>query len=260
LASEREGAVNLEADLWWLPPDVVLGSILVGVGHTEPLGDHDDLGALFQSFGQGGLPSTRAKAYTLAQVGRWREAWYDENVYRSLRLFDLAGRPALLGPFYLDFDADDAPDGTPDLEEAELAARRSIELLRAEGTDERDFKVWFTGHKGFNVEVRPDAVGVGDGASWAGVYADVLAKLRRYGVPQGVATPGINYVSPTVCLDRIFDERNPSQPGHTHLRVVGSKNVWLASDGTKRWRVKREVSLDELFKRTAREIAGKVES
>jgi hypothetical protein len=86
-----------------------------------------------------------------------------------------------------------------------------------------------------------------------------MAKLREAGLG-GQPVRANNYVQPNVSVDSIFNRFNLHQPRHTHLRLAGSKNVWLADDGTKRWRIKREVSIEELFSKDAAEIAGAVES
>jgi len=69
-----------------------------------------------------------------------------------------------------------------------------------------------------------------------------------------------NFVSPSVRVDNIFSRFRPHFLNHEHLRLAGSRNVWLAADGTKRWRTKRELAVEELFARTAFEIAGEAKS
>jgi len=128
--------VTLDADFWWLSPAADPDFLVVGVGHTEPLRDDDKLGLMIRPLSASSTELLRP----LSGLQQWRAEWSNENIYRTLRLFDREGQPALFGPFYLDLDADDGPDGTPDLAAAAGDARRCVELLRAEGTDERAIK------------------------------------------------------------------------------------------------------------------------
>ncbi len=244
---------NLADDLWWLPEGLQLVSLRFGVAHTEALSDEDGIGELWQSF-KSGEPSEDPKAYAIEDVAKWVEAWSNENVYRSLWVYDDSGRDKLLGPFYFDLDADDLNDA-PDLEGALRATRHLVEILGIRGIGESDIRVSFTVHKGFNVEVRPEIVGVFDGTTWSRRHSEILKELRRIGLRDSQGYD-LNFVSPTVRLDHIFHRLPPHGLSHSHVRLVGSKNVWLAPDGTKRWRLKRHVPLNALFSSSASDIAG----
>ena len=234
----------MDADFWWLS-DAEPDALLLGVAHTEPLRDADDLGQMIRSVDAHGLPSATAVPLALSDLTEWRGRCANENVYRSLRLFDLERRPVKVGPFYLDLDADDGPDGEPDFDAAAIATRQVAELLMRLAVQRVDLKVWMTGHKGFNVEVRPEALAIDGPEAWVQRHDNVLASL---------------HLPPRVGIDRIFSRFPPHALRHKYLRLTSSKNVWLAADGSKRWRIKREVTLEELFNRTGLQIAGEAQS
>ena len=239
----------VEANFWWGPPSDV-ANLMVGLGHTEPLGPHDDLGDLFQSFDQVKRPSTESVLYRLGFLNEWSQFWKNENIYRSLTLFDSEGQPARLGPFYLDIDAElNSPEGSLDLIDAANVAQNTVAFFMNSGVSESDIRIWFSGHKGFNVEVRPEAIAL-DSAdpsntiAWGEKLVEVRNALRSDGL---ITDPAPNVVSSRgTVLDNVFSRFWPHLLNHKHLRLGGSKNVWLEANGSKRARLKMPVSFAEL--------------
>ena len=100
--------------------------------------------------------------HSLAALGEGRQLSNNINVYRTLELFDEHQRPQIVGPFIIDVDNEThGPPYEQDIAAALLLAKAVVNLLvRKEGLSSSDLRVYFSGCKGFNVEVRPDAIGV----------------------------------------------------------------------------------------------------
>lgn len=178
----------------------------------------------------------------LQEEQQWRQRWNNINVFRSLFVYNCHREPVHVGPFYVDIDADRDEFGVRHYEGALHVARLVIDLLRQRGAAEPDMRVWFTGHKGFNVEARPEALGLPTHpasalAAWACLHEEVLDALRKQTGTAG--HPVVNQVGDYVYLDTIVKRSPPHELKHSYLRLPGSINVWIEDGGTKRGRMKR---------------------
>lgn len=240
-----ENSTN-EDDFWWIPRLNAASELLVGVAHLEAQRD-DDYGLLqmSRSIDAKGRASTLASLHPLPFLQEWRSIWKDENVFRTYELFDSDGQPVLIGPFYLDIDNENG-----DLDDALSVTRDCIALLRSEGVASLDLRVLFTGHKGFNVEVRPEAVGLNSTdmsklGSWREKTAEIILALRTQ---RAITGGNINTVSARgTVIDHILSQSPHFPIKHKYLRLVGSKNTWIDMANEKRWRIKVEVDVAKPF-------------
>lgn len=266
-------------DFWWIQEEE-RRSLYVGVGHHKPLTDDDQPCEIpwFRSLKNGGL-SLDEEHYPLAFINEWRKACSDTNVYRTLTLFDNKGQPVVLGSFLIDIDNSQLVTNAykEDLDDALRVARATIELLRTKPykVQEIDLRVFFSGRKGFNIEVRPSSLGI------EGAYEDqirlsatkldcIIMALRRcadissdsYTQYNGFKLYGAgNAVSNNeTIIDRIYGSRsNGYKLKHPYVRLHNSINEWTPKSGTKMARRKIRISLAELSGMSAEQICQKAQ-
>jgi len=82
------------------------------------------------------------------------------NIAKAFRVLKIAsassGVEDIIGPFLVDID-----NGDEDLEDALVVTRKTFHLLRDElRVDINSLRIFFTGHKGFNLEIRPQALDI----------------------------------------------------------------------------------------------------
>jgi len=231
---------DTRGDFWWLPKSATISDFRVGFQHYEPDSDWD--------------PTPPRNLHAIDELPRLAQQFSEENVFRSLKVFDSKGL-ALLGPFYLDIDA--GSEDSPNLDETLLVARACVVLLRDAGTSDTDLRVLFSGCKGFNVEVRPETfftkqhqdLGIRE---WEESHRQIVGALRK---SQGVfnSNPLVVAAHGTQ-IDRVVKRVGSSSifhVSHHFLRLTGSWNVWPKGRGRAR---KLEVPIDQLFTKTIEEI------
>ena len=229
------------SDLWWATPEQLNEFRYLYFGHHDPISDDDELKDTlwFHS-----LDPDHPRAHTLYSrdlVHSWRQHWQNTNVYRSLLLFN-EEKDGVVGPFLLDIDSsaydEQAMAYTEDLNEAHTVARMAALLLNDQWeVAETDIRVFFSGRKGYNFEVRPGTLGIdGDLNNQLLACERVQAKLRDELKAEGVAN----------LVDRVFGA--PLfwlPPRHPFIRLHGSINAWR-SQGTDHRRRRIELTLDNL--------------
>ena len=139
----------------------------------------------------------------------------------------------------VDIDSQDWTNGwTEHLDNARDIAVRAADILMSKWDlrEGSDFRVFFSGRKGFNIETRPEADGIRGNLQEQIVASakrldELIEELRR----QHPASPGI---------DRIYGDRFGYRLKHPYIRLHNSWNKW-ASDGTSE-RVRLELSVDRL--------------
>ena len=155
-------ASTFAGDFWWLPPGLDTAHLRIGVGHHRPLRDEEDpvpLNKWDRSLDASGNPSTDCCLYPLSFLEEWHTYWRGHNVYRTLKLFDASGQTKFLGPFIIDIDnvRREVDHWVEDLDDARKVARQTVKVL-SEPTFNvplEDMRIFFSGRKGFNIEVRP---------------------------------------------------------------------------------------------------------
>ncbi len=240
----------LETDFWWLRPEEVKKYKFVLVGHHDPYSDEPDSDRQpfsvpwYHSVDESENLSKDMKRYSLDFLNKWRRRCRNTNVFRSLALF-VAEENAeeLLGPFVVDIDREEYVPGkgyVQHLDDALEATRKAVRYLQQRyRVNESDLHVLFTGHKGFNIEVRPQAIGI---TSVSNRRKEFEARLEEINGDLG-AGGGKRFV------DKLHDD----------VRLHNSVNKWLGHNGQEVARMKYELALDDLFKLTATAICSRSE-
>ncbi len=258
------------SDFWWLTEREASQPWLVGVGHRSPLVDDDNPCAVpwYRSVDPGGKLSTDEKRHPLTYLDEWRHTCGNSEVFRTLELCPSreAQEGALLGPFLIDIDNSDWDDGyREDLEDALRVTRQVIEFV----TDSwklsaQDFRIFFTGRKGFNVEIQPGALQI-SGALASQI--DMSGKRQEAAIQYLRSQNRVKDQNGNAVSDRrTFIDRIYGSPlrGHylkkAYVRLHRSVNKWVTHGGTKIARMKLELSPKELFDSTAQAICSRSES
>jgi hypothetical protein len=249
---------GLEAsDFWWLPGEADLASLRVGVGHHRPKADNDDPALLewrcpvddveIQVRGNPCL-------HPLAALRDARRACHNTNIYRTLQVFGRA-RIEFLGPFILDVDNESRDNGySQDLDDAFRVTKEAVTLLLSEyRLTEPDIRVFFSGCKGFNIEVRPEALDI-DGD----VRQQVKEASRWWNrINQDLHRSQVLSDDYATSIDRVYWESGDLK--HPYLRLHASVNSWVASTGAATNRLKIEVDVDKLSSVSMHNISRRAE-
>lgn len=153
------------SDFWWLPEHIASSKLLVGVGHHHPFTDDENpySAEWFHSVGEGDELSHACRRYPPNFPKKWQSLCNNTDVYRTLELFTSdIGQSKILGPFLVDIDNANWNDGYEEnVRDAFLVTRRVMDFLsRHCKLRNQDRRVFFSGRKGFNIEVRPQAIGI----------------------------------------------------------------------------------------------------
>lgn len=255
--------VNLlePSDFWWLPEHESSGKLLVGVGHHRPLTDDDDPCSVewFHSVSEGHGLSPERKQYPLDFLKEWRSLCNNTNVYRTLELFaSNSSQSEILGPFLVDIDNSNWKDGYEEnLDDALLVACMVVDFLSGHWKlSDQDLRVFFSGRKGFNIEARPQALGIdGSATNQVKSSSDKLQEIiSHFGTGSNTVSSG------DTLIDKIYGDRFSNYKlKHPYIRLHGSWNKWVGNDAIERARRKIELSLDKLHNSKADEICVEAE-
>ena len=246
---------GVASDLWWVEPVVGAQHRFLYVGHHLPISDDDEPLATswFHSIAGDHLSEEKVRCPTTF-LETWKARCANSNVYRSLQLFASAENgEALLGPFLIDIDNSTWDESTElyreNLQDALDVARRAAKLLTTRwGISTRDLRIFFTGRKGFNLEVRPSTLGI-QGSHHQQLeesskkLSTLVDELRAR-----VGLRGTNVVgSQGTSIDMIYgSQRRGIALRHPYIRLHKSINRWR-SGGLDISRRKVELQLDELW-------------
>lgn len=231
-------------DFWWLSPGEKAKYRYVELIHRE--------------VGRDDHQYEQRATSDIDSIDQWRDKFHNTNIYRSLRLTSTPlGGDELLGPFLVDIDNEQDL-----LEDALDVTRKAVACLQdSYGVRVHNLRVLFTGHKGFNLEVRPRAIGL-QGAIKDQIResADKLNHLVEL-LPCGKTWPDANQVSEGgTLIDRIYGSRRSGyRLKHPDVRLHESINEWISSDGAVKARMKIQLTIDELYTLTATEIVARSE-
>lgn len=266
-------------DFWWLSESQAKQGWLIGVGHHAPLTDDDEpsltrpnehapaILGWFHSLDDGGKLSHDFKRYPPSSLAEWRSACHETNVYRTLKLFsERPDQEPILGPFLVDIDNQDWTNGySENLGDALSIAKQTVAFLTTDWhlAANSDLRVFFSGRKGFNVEIRPSSLGI-HGAVWQQVELssqkldEIIAHLRNQ---NGVTATDSNVVSQHLTqVDRIYGNRRFGyRLKHPYTRLHDSVNKWISKDGSETARLRLELSVDELVTETISSIVFRAE-
>ena len=146
-----------DTDFWWLSPEEARQYRYVDLFHQEPYSDepNTDKDPLPPKKWNGPRPR-------LEDIHKRTLDFKNKNVFRSWALYDCADSGGqIIGPFLLDIDRFIEPElgQTPDLGTALKDTRLLVHQYCSKLKD-GDYRLFFTGHKGFHIEIRPAAIGV----------------------------------------------------------------------------------------------------
>lgn len=235
--------IKMNTDFWWLKDSQLAKYLYVEFGHHRPIGD--DKQPCLEKWG--------TETNSVKQLEHWRERFQNINVYRSLKIMTAPIKgEELIGPFVVDID-----NGGEDLEDTLTVAREAFRFLCGDlGVRVNKLKIFFTGRKGFNLEVNPQALSIrGSIDDQVKESATVLHKVTE-ALRLGKSWQINNQVSDAgTVIDQIYGSRYSGyRLKHPHIRFHNSLNKWFISDGTTKSRMKIELSVDELNRLAAKEV------
>jgi hypothetical protein len=247
-----------ESDFWWLPKETAGENLLVGLGHHRPLTGEEDPKSVTccRQLDANEKPCNNLDVYPLDFLDRWRNACNNINVYRTLKVFNKnSGEAVFLGPFVVDID-----NGEENLEDALSAARQAVDfIIKHYNLATNDLRIFFTGHKGFNIEVRSEALRI-DGSInnqielSAQKLDKIIEALRDINKIEGACTNIVT--NQDTCIDAVYGNRVGGYwLKHPYTRLHYSINKWVRNNDSKMARMKTEISLDELRNRNAADIS-----
>jgi len=239
------------SDFWWLAENEVEDELFVGIGHHPPLNDDNipmSLDKWFHSLDKDLQLSCTYIKYPLVFIERWRAICNNTNVYRTLKLFTRdTGQPQTLGPFLLDIDNEQE-----NLDDALVVARNVVDFLTINwNLKDCDIHIFFSGRKGFNIEIRPQGINIlGSTAEQLKSSALQLKEIKNH---FGASSRG-------TLIDPVYGDRFDNyRLKHPYIRLHGSWNKWIGENGICKARRRIELTLQELASLTADEICTKAE-
>ena len=246
---------GLISDFWWLPKNVYIENLLIGVGHHKEIANNEDVPPLeswYRSFDQEGKLSNDTRHYPISSINKWRSACKNTNVYRTLKVFDQSTREAvLLGPFLVDID-----NSGENLDDAQAVTKQlAVYMIKQLKLFSDNLHIFFSGHKGFNMEVCPEALEIGGSVPdqirlSSSKLDEIITFLRSENNIQD-STKNVVSSQGTV-IDRIYGDRfNGYKLKHPYIRLHDSINKWIRDGGNKIARRKMERTLEQLWDMSA---------
>ncbi len=250
------------SDFWWLPKNVAGENLLIVLGHHHPLTAEDEPLKVqwFHSLDPQGRISYEIKHYGLGFLSQWQSVCENTNVYRTLKLFDHNREEAIfLGPFLIDIDNSESDNGyREDLNDAQFVTKQVVtHLMQQLGISSDDLRIFFSGRKGFNVEVRPEAIQINGSVPdqirlSSSKLADIITTIR-FNNNNRDSTRNVVGARGTV-IDQIYGDRFGCQLKHPYIRLHHSINKWIRGDGKAIARRRIEIKYEQLREKSAAEI------
>lgn len=218
----------LSTDFWWLSPEEVRQYRYIDLFYQEPYSDEPNIGNDPLS-----CPMLQSdKRYPLESIKQWRKKFGNINVFRSYTLYssDIEGEE-IIGPLLLDIDRTIEQGGgyLPNFDKA-LKDTRLLVTEYCSNLKDKDYRIFFTGHKGFHIEIQPKAIGVS-------LYLDRWHHFENI-------RKDINRRFGNSFIDRF----------HPHIRLHNSVNSWIDYSGKKVDSLNFEISANELFSHSSEDI------
>jgi hypothetical protein len=247
-----------DSEFWWLPKGTACENLLVGLGHQRPLtGEEDPKSVMWcRPLDAKEEPCNNLDIYSLDFLDRWRNACNNINVYRTLKIFNKdSGEAAFLGPFIVDIDNE-----KENLEDALGVARQAVDfIIKHYNLGKDDLRIFFTGHKGFNIEVRPEALRIDGSITYqielsAQKLDKIIEALRDINKIE-VACANI-VTNQDTCIDAVYGNRVGGYwLKYPYTRLHCSINKWVRNHDSEMARMKTQISLDELRNRNVADIS-----
>ncbi len=261
--SSETSSIRASGDFWWLAPSYDERRLLVGLGCALRTPRFDDAIEIVPAIDFGAM-RTSGPLYELDEVFRARTAGRRTNLFRTICLFDRDLRAAVAGPLYLDIDAHQLDNGSYQLEDAARATSCVLDVLRERQLSEfDDYRLLFTGHKGFNIEIRPESLGVTSEISpaiwpaWRQQITEIASDARRV---SGTQHPCPLAITDAGCvIDSFLMASSGSGLRRPYLRLQDSVNHWAEPDGLEISRVKLTVTVSSFHARPLAELVAEAE-
>lgn len=224
----------LSTDFWWLSAEEAREYGYIDLFHQEPYSDepNTDKEPRYCPMLAG------EKRYPLEFISQWKRGFKNINVFRSYTLYisDTDGK-GIIGPFLLDVDRTLEKDGgyiadlRKALEDTRLLVKKYCSNLKNE-----DYRIFFTGHKGFHIEIHPRAISIPPNVDRWQYFENRRKEINtRFG---------------NSFVDKF----------HSHVRLHNSINSWIDYSGRQVCSANFEVSIDELFSFSIKDIVGKAKN
>jgi len=215
-------------DFWWLSLEEVRQYGYIDLFHQEPYSDEPNSDRDPVS-----CPMVQSdRRYPLEFVSQWKAKIKNMNVFRSYALYSSNTEDKeIIGPFLLDIDRTIERDGgyLPDFDRA-LKDTRLLVKEYCSSLEDKDYRIFFTGHKGFRIEIQSRALGISTCIDRWQHYETIRKDInKRFG---------------NAFVDKF----------HSHIRLHNSVNSWIDFSGRIVHSMNFEVSVDELFSVGAEEI------
>lgn len=219
------------SDFWWLSPEERTKYIYVDLFHQEPYSDEPNTDKDPSS-----CPMLKDGRHTFDCIGQWRSEHKNINVFRSFKLYDSdrSNGKTIVGPLLLDIDRINETNGgyIPDIDKA-LEDVRSLVKTCCSNLGDKDYRIFFTGHKGFHIEINPKSLNIPQNVNtrrnFEGVRKHINNKL------------GNSFVDVL----------------HCHVRFHNSINSWIAYSGRETHSMSFEITTTDLYSLTARDLCAK---
>ncbi len=195
-----------------MPDEVVSSALQAELAHNDPPSE-EKLGKYHYSReAQTGEPLARFSPLT--EMGQWWDRWGGINIHRSVALVVGRNGDLVRGPLVLDID------GPPELaypERIEDALKATVRVWDwvVKETREGSARLYFSGSKGFNIEIDPSYV---HPTKWGSFRRQILRSLRVKAI-DGIDSSGNTIGYRGSVLDPLTRQ--------TLKRVSNSINCWL---------------------------------
>lgn len=238
-----------QSEFWWLTREEALEYKYIYVcSQQEPYSDEPksektpSLVSRFFSVDKKGNLSSEVKYYPLDFMEIWREKFSNVNVFRGFSLSSSEyGGEKVCGPLIIDIDREDGGFTEGYEQNLTLALKDTRQLVNEylyqfKG---RDFRIFFTGHKGFHIEILPSAFCLMGCERTKKQYEHIIDSINDI----------FNHKREKRFIDKIHDE----------VRLHNSINRWVDKNGKIISRMKFELSIQELNNLGIDEICRKSE-
>ncbi len=220
----------LSTDFWWLSPEEIKQYCYIDLFYQEPYSDEPN---------SDNDPSKPVKLIgsrpRLEDIQKRTVNFRNINVFRSYALYDSAiDGEEIVGPLVLDIDRSIEQESgyPPDLDKA----LKDTQLLIQEycsNFKEDEYRIFFTGHKGFNIEIHPRVFGELSKVHRRRVFGQELREINNH--------YGRSFVDPQ----------------HEHVRLHRSINNWIDYSGVWNYAMKIQMTKRQLATGNVEDILNK---
>lgn len=186
-------------------------------------------------------PDIHIKKCHISTINGFRKKHQNTNVYRSLKLYNTDNEQVIIGPFVVDIDND------RDLNASYVIVKQVLNYLINKGLNANDFRIFFTGHKGFNVEIKPLVLNI---------HGSVTDQSYLYDKYRCIIVDYLRNLNGVYCSIRncVDNQETVIDKIHDYIRLHDSINRWISDNGVTISRKKIELTYQGLFSKSINEI------